>query len=82
LSDKQEMAVKSRSLSDVLVSQLVNHEVMLRLAKRNRQLEERQFWQGEMEITDSWTTYPNYTTDLNDQVEEEQLRKHTNLHAG
>jgi len=36
LSDKQEVAVKSRSLTDVLLAQLVKHEEMLQLAKRNR----------------------------------------------
>jgi len=36
LSDKQEMAVESRSLVDVLLVQLVSHEEMLSLAKRSR----------------------------------------------
>jgi len=36
LSDKQEMAVESRSLTDVLLAQSLNHEEMLRLVKRNR----------------------------------------------
>jgi len=35
-----------------------------------------------MATTSSWTTYPIYTTNSNDKVEEEQLSTHTNLHAG
>jgi len=36
VTDKQEMAVESRILTDVLLAQLVNHEELLSLAKRNR----------------------------------------------